>query len=160
MVKEILWSVGFQDQEWFNMILRFTGGDFTDLLNEQDKFILLVYYDGQQITHDSSHMLSIVPTEHSKFERSDNKVMMDTFSGATFIETYHSESYDLVNHFGFSYDELWDEENKIHRPLIVSVNKGWIVKSSLGECYCSETYVDLIHSIYPELFIPTSISES
>lgn len=142
------------------MVLRFTGGDFTDLLNEQDRFILLVYYDGQQIDHQKGHRLALLPTEHPLYERSDNKVIMETFSGVTFIETYHSEAYDLVNNFGISYDDLWDETNNVFRPLIIAVKKGWIVTSSFGECYCAETYMDVIHSIYPELFVPTSVSES
>ena len=142
------------------MVIRFTGGEFKELLNEQDRFILLVYFDGQQIDDEKGHYLGILPTEHPKHVRTDSKVLMDTFSGATFIETYHSESYDLVNHFGISYDDLWDEENKIFRPIIISVKNGWIVMSSYGSCYCTETYTDIIYSIYPELFEPPSVSES
>ena len=142
------------------MVLRFTGGDFTDLLNEQDRFILLVYFTGQEKDNSTGSYLTILPTEHPLFLRCDHKIIMETFSGVTYVETYHHESYDMINHFGFNYDELWDEENQIHRPLIVAVNKGWIVTSSFGQCYCSETYIDIIHSIYPELFVPPSVSES
>lgn len=142
------------------MLERFTGGDFTKLLNERDKFILLVYFDGQQKDNGTASHLTLLPTEHPKFERSQHKVIMDMFSGVTYVETYHHESYDLVNNFGFSYEDLWDDYNEIFRPLIISVKNGWIVSSSYGECYCTETYMDVIHSIYPELFVPPSVSES
>lgn len=160
-MRDVHWLAGFQVQEWFNMLVRFEGGDFTELLNEHDRFILLVYFDGQQFDpEDKVHFMSILPSTHPKFERCDNYVIMDMFSAATFVETYHSESYDMVNHFGISYDDLWDEENKIYRPIIISVEKGWIKDNSYGKCYCSETYTDVIYSIYPELFEPPSVSES
>lgn len=142
------------------MVERFTGGTFTNLLNEHDRFILLVYFNGQEKDNNKPHRMALLPTTHPKFDRCDHKVIMNTFSGVTYVETYHHESYDLVNNFGFSYEDLWDEGNKIFRPLIISVKNGWIVKSSYGECYCTETYMDIIHSIYPELFVPPSVSES
>ena len=142
------------------MLLRFTGGTFTDLLNEQDRFILHVYYDGQETNGDETTHLSILPTTHFAFDRTAAKEVMDTFSGVTYVETYHSEAYDLISHFGISHDAIWDEGNGFHRPLIISVKNGWIVRNSFPECYCLDNYIDIIHSIYPELFEPSSVSES
>lgn len=142
------------------MLVRFTGGDFTELLNEQDKFILLVYFDGQDKNGDDMGVLSILPSTHDKFGRSQGNIIMETFSGVTYVETYHSEGYDLVIHLGVNYDLIWDDNGGHHRPLIIAVENGMAKNISFPQCYCIETYLDVIHSLHPELFEPPSVSES
>jgi len=142
------------------MLVRFKGGNYTELLNEQDKFILHVYYDGQDKNGDAVTHLSILPSTHEMFDRTPGKIIMDTFSGVTYVETYHSEGYDLVIHLGVNYDMIWDENGGHYRPLIIAVERGLAKAISFPKCYCDETYVDIIHSIHPELFEPPSVSES
>jgi|TARA_R110000772_G_scaffold1668_6_gene5701 hypothetical protein len=141
-------------------VTRFKGGDFKNLLNDNNKFILLVYYEGQ-ILESHSTFLSILPSWELNDNRNQNVEIMNTFTGVTYVETYHNESYDLVSHFGISYEDIWDSGNNGHYiPLIIGVKNGWITKTSVGMCYCAETYIDILNSVYPELFIPPSVSES
>ena len=142
------------------MVLKYEGGDFSELLNQNERFILLLYFDGQELDTQNKVTLGIIPTTHNKFSIGENYAVMESFPSVTYVETFHSQAYDLVSHFGISHDDLWDGKNKIFRPLIISVKDGWIVKSSYGMCYCVETYIDIIYTIYPELFEPPSVSES
>ena len=143
------------------MFLRYEGGDFTSLLRENNKFILMLYFDGQQIDDEKTvSYLTILPSSHTFYPRTDFNVITDTFSGVTFVETYHSEAYDLVYHLGFNHDYLWDEENKIFRPLIIAVKDGYTLASSYGQCYCTETFMDVLIQLHPELFEPPGVSES
>tara|TARA_R110000803_G_scaffold72574_1_gene136273 strand:+ start:8486 stop:8917 length:432 start_codon:yes stop_codon:yes gene_type:complete len=141
-------------------VTRFKGGDFKDLLNDNNKFILLVYFE-RQTWDGGNSFLGLLPTWELNDTRNHNLEIMETFSGVTYVETYHSESYDLVSHFGISHEEIWDEGNDGHyKPLIIGVKDGWVTKTSVGSCYCVETYIDILNSLHPELFIPPGVSES
>ena len=142
------------------MLLRFEGGDFKDLLKNNERFILHVFFKEQAKLKTEAY-LNISPSFSNVAESANQHVkVMKSFPDALFVETFHHESYDLVNNFGFNYGELWDDFNSHYRPLIIGVKKGRMVSNSLGECYCIDTYMSILHSVYPELFEPPSVSES
>lgn len=143
------------------MLVRYTGGSHTDLFKEHDRFILLVFVD-LQLDFNPGWNLSLSPSFSTTPEQSNHHVeIMKNFPDVVYVETMHSESYDMINNFGFDYDnEIMDLHNGHYKPMIVGVKKGRVVSHSIGRCYCAETYVDIIHSLYPELFEPTSVSES
>ena len=142
------------------MLLRFEGGDFSKLLKDNERFILHVFFKEQTELNPGAY-LNISPSFSNVAESANSHVeVMKTFPDALFVETFHHESYDLVNNFGFNYDELWDDFNKHYLPLMIGVKKGRMVSNSLGECYCLDTYMSVLYSVYPELFEPSSVSES
>lgn len=129
------------------MFIRLTDADFNKALIEYKRFILMVYFDEQQ---DEEYWVKIKPTWSEESDRL-LEAFDEVFPDVVFAESKLSEIRETLHGFNISLDDLWDEQSKNYRPIIISIDKGWISSTSYGKCYCSETLTEMIFDIYPEL---------
>ena len=129
------------------MFIRLTDADFNKALIEYKRFILMVYFDEQQ---DEEYWVKIKPTWSEESDRL-LEAFGEVFPDVVFAESKLSEIRETLHGFNISLDDLWDEQSKNYRPIIISIDKGWIKSTSYGKCYCDETLTEMIFDIYPEL---------
>ena len=129
------------------MFIRLTDADFNKALIEYKRFILMVYFDEQQ---DEEYWVKIKPTWSEESDRL-LEAFGEVFPDVVFAESKLSEIRETLHGFNISLDDLWDEQSKNYRPIIISIDKGWIKSTSYGKCYCDETLTEMIFDTYPEL---------
>lgn len=129
------------------MFIRLTDYNFNKSLIEHKRFIWLVYFDEQ---HDEKYWTQIKPTWSEKSTRLV-EAFSEVFPNVVFAESIISEVRETLHGFNISLDDLWDEGSKNYRPIIISIEKGWIKSTSYGKCYCDETFTEMIFDVYPEL---------
>jgi len=155
------------------MLIRYSKEEFQSLIDSETPFILMVYNmnQGKKIegTTQFYDMLSIYPTFVKKIDtvklnsfelRNELTEFNQEIPDIKIVESYHYEVYDILTDLGYDYDLLWDSLNNMFRPLMLGFKKYDEHKSSYSECYCIETLTNLSIYTNPELFEPSSVSES
>lgn len=130
------------------MFIRITKDNFMESLAKHKRFMWYIYLDDQDT---NKYTLGIRP---SWFDYGSNIVneIEKNFPEVVFAESKFNEVYDILTEFNIRHSEMWDDNNESLKPFMISIDKGWIKRTSLGMCYCTETVVDMVHDIHPELF--------
>jgi hypothetical protein len=117
--------------------------------------------------HQFYDSLSIHPSYVTKYDNIKESEILnhlvifdELYPSVKIVESYHYEVYDLVIEMGFDYDLLWNDKSKIFRPLMFAFKNKKEFRTSYGKCYCIQTLTELSMFLHPDLFEPTSISES
>jgi len=153
------------------MLTRFNNKVFSDLLESKTPFILMVYFMNQGKKKESGNgfydMLTLYPSFIEKYDdKKDNKLpnhlieYHKLYPDIIIMESYHYEVYDTVIDLGFNYDLLWKDNDSIFRPLMFGFKGYSDFMSSYNDCYCVETLTNIGIFTNPELFEPSSVSES
>lgn len=129
------------------MFIKLTDNDFTKALINHKRFIWMVYFDKQDT---DKTWVSIKPT-WSEYSSRTLEAFNEIFPEVIFAESKITEVIDTLHGFNISLSDLWDDNSKEYRPIIISIDKGWISSTSYGKCYCSETLTEMIFDVYPEL---------
>lgn len=153
------------------MFIRYSKEEFLTLTNSETPFILMVYYmnQGKRIegTTKFYDSLAITPSFIEKYDeirgsKIENHLTIfeSVFPEIIIMESYHHEVYDILIDLGFDYEEMWKEKSKIYRPQILAFKGYRNYQSAYYKCYCIESLTELAIFTNPELFKPSSISES
>lgn len=141
------------------MLLRYSGGVYTDLIRFHTPFIMISYFDEQLTNHGS---LEISPSfcEGCVSDRV-REIAEDIIPDLTIVETMISESYDFANSLGINYGNHYDNNNGHMIPVMVAVGEnGKVIRTSYGKCFCMETLLELVAEMDINLLKPPSVSES
>lgn len=153
------------------MFVRYDKENYHELFEDNEPFILMVYFmkqgefdENTQIFYDHLALYPSYVKKHDELKGIDipNQLVMfeNQYPDIKIVEAYHHEVYDLVMDCGIDYDTLWKDFDKIFQPLILSFKNKNEYETSYSKCYCVETLTELSIYIRPDLFIPTSVSES
>lgn len=152
MVQEEVSYLGLQDQISNNMIYRYSGGTFSNLVREHKTFVWLVYSDFQLGETDVEVLPTWVDYGGVIF------ALNQEFPNVRFVESMYHEVIDEIMEMGYDLHTdqynggLWDNNNGVQRPLVIGFKKGWKFTDSIGKCYCPATIVEIIMDIDPESF--------
>ena len=153
------------------MFVRYDKETYHELFEDDTPFLLMVYFMKQgeydEETQRFYDQLALYPSyteKHDKLKGFDipNQLVMfeNEYPDLKIVEAYHHEVYDLVMECGINYDLLWKDFDRIFQPLILAFKSKGEYQTSYSECYCVETLTNLSIFIRPDLFIPSSVSES
>jgi len=153
------------------MFVRYNKEDYHELFEDNEPFILMVYFMKQgeydKNTERFYDMLALYPSYHKKYDKLKDVhlpnqlvVFEELYPDIKIVEAYHHEVYDLVMECGIDYTTLWKDFDRIFQPLIFAFKNKNDFETSYSKCYCIEALTELSIFIRPDLFEPTSISES
>jgi hypothetical protein len=81
------------------------------------------------------------------------QLLDEMYPEVVIFESFVEDSVDKILEFGVDFSEIRSNDfDQELRPIMMSFDKGWLKETSTGKCYCTETLMELIISIYPELF--------
>ena len=132
------------------MIQRVEPTEIIGKLSEHKKFMWICHLK-------NSGFLTIRPTWDPSPSGAESEVMLvhDQFPNLIIFESYINDAYDQVKEFGVIESDII-YRNKL-RPIMMTFKNGWINKTSGSNCYCTETFVDLIIDLHPEFLDTLSI---
>jgi hypothetical protein len=140
------------------MVVRYSGGVYTDIIRFHTPFLLMVYTPTQM---DGTSTLTIKPTWVDPEVNLMKYLSEDVFPELDIIETTHLESFDFALSFDIDYGEYYNHDSEEYFPLILAVGEnGKLIDTSYGKCYCLETIMELVASVDINLLEPTSKSKS
>lgn len=141
------------------MLIRYSGGVYTDLIRFHAPFLLIAYFDEQMIHH---HTLEISPTFCDVCPSDKVRIIAeDIIPSLNVIETLQSESFDFAVSLGLDYGNYYDYNNEHPLPLMIAVDKnGKVIDTSYQKCFCLETMLELIAEIDIDLLKPPGVGES
>lgn len=130
------------------MILRITSDDFPHILDTHPKAIWVLHPEN------GGPNLQLLPS----WKKSGGPIneINELYPDIVIFESIVDEELEFLDALGFDHNMIWSKNH--HRGFMINLDEYAVKRHSIGMCYCTKTFVDLVVDLFPELFEPPSES--
>lgn len=130
------------------MILRITSDDFPHILDTYPKAIWVLHAKNSDLS------LKISPS----WKKSGGTIneINELYPDIVIFESIVDEELEFLDDLGFDHNMIWSKNH--HRAFMINLDEYAVKRHSIGMCHCTETFVDFVVDLFPELFEPPSES--